>query len=70
VFRCKWQIDVRVKQQIAAIAESTAGLPNSVAWAEIVAKLQAAGRPPKQAHQLRERVWAARRVRKASISVQ
>ena len=55
---------------IAAVAEATVPLENSVAWPEIITRLQAAGCSPKQAHELRARVWLARRVRKASICVQ
>jgi hypothetical protein len=56
----------RVKPLIAAIAEATAPLANAVAWSEIVARLQGAGVSAKVAHQLRGRVWLARRVRKAA----
>jgi hypothetical protein len=55
---------------IAAIAEATIPLENSQAWACIYADLIAAGCPPKRAHELRSLVWAARKVRKASIPVQ
>jgi hypothetical protein len=55
---------------IAAIAEATVPLANSHAWPEIVARLQAAGCSAKVAHELRGRVWLARKVRKASIAVQ
>ena len=55
---------------IAVVAEATVQIENSVAWSEIITRLQTAGYSPKRAHQLRERVWAARRVRKASVCVQ
>ena len=61
---------MRRARLIAAIAQATASLPNSHAWAEIIAILQAAGYSPKRAHELRGRVWLARKVRKASIAVQ
>lgn len=55
---------------VAAVAEATLQIENSVAWSEIITRLQTAGYSPKQAHQLRGQVWLARKVRKASISVQ
>jgi hypothetical protein len=55
---------------VAAVAEAIAPLPNSVAWAEIILKLQAAGCSAKAANKLRARVWLARASREASISVQ
>ena len=58
------------RQLIAAIAEATAALPNGMAWAGD--RFPTSGRRllAKAAHELRERVWLARKVRKASIPVQ
>jgi hypothetical protein len=55
---------------VAAVAEATAPLANSLAWTEIILKRQAAGCAPRLANKLRAGVWLARAVRKASISVQ
>jgi hypothetical protein len=60
---------MRPAKLVAAIAEATTPLPNSVAWPEIVARLQAAGCSAKVAHDLRGRAWLARKkLRKASLA--
>jgi hypothetical protein len=61
---------MRAKRLIEAVAAETAAMPNSVAWAQILCQLQDRGCTARAAHLLRETVWAARKVRKASIPVQ
>jgi hypothetical protein len=58
------------KKLIVTIAEATTALENPLAWSEILCRLQAAGCSAKVAHELRQRVWFARKMRKASIAVQ